>query len=73
MALKTDAVGKSWPGFEYEIGREKIREYCHVLGIENAVHFDKAAANLNGAMSRQTIPTPTISPSGGSSWHYRTA
>ena len=48
MAIKTDAVGKSWPGFEYEIGREKIREYCHVLGIENPVHFDKAAAEVAG-------------------------
>ena len=48
MALKTDAVGKSWPAFDYEIGREKIREYCHVLGIENPVHFDAAAAKEAG-------------------------
>ena len=48
MALKTDAVGKSWPAFDYEIGREKIREYCNVLGIENPVHFDRAAARAAG-------------------------
>ncbi|MGK2933249.1 MAG: FAS1-like dehydratase domain-containing protein [Solirubrobacterales bacterium] len=48
MALRTDAVGKSWPAFDYEIGREKIREYCHVLGIENPVHFDRAAAEAEG-------------------------
>ena len=48
MALKTDAVGKSWPAFDYEIGREKIREYCHVLGIENPVHFDADAAKEAG-------------------------
>ncbi|MBK5233389.1 MAG: MaoC family dehydratase N-terminal domain-containing protein [Thermoleophilia bacterium] len=48
MALKTDAVGKSWPSFEYEIGREKIREYCHVMGIDNPVHFDAAAAEAAG-------------------------
>ena len=48
MAIKTDAVGKNWPGFEYEVGREKIREYCHVLGIENPVHFDAAAAEAAG-------------------------
>ena len=40
--------GKELAGFEYEIGREKIREYCHVLGIENPVHFDKAAAEAEG-------------------------
>ncbi len=48
MALKTDAVGKSWPAFDYEIGREKIREYCNVLGIGNSVHFDKAGARAAG-------------------------
>jgi acyl dehydratase len=48
MALKTDAVGKSWPAFDYEIGREKIREYCNVLGIDNPVHFDRAAAQAEG-------------------------
>ncbi len=48
MALKTDAVGKSWPAFDYEIGREKIREYVNVLGIDNPVHFDAAAAKAAG-------------------------
>ncbi|MGK2954334.1 MAG: FAS1-like dehydratase domain-containing protein [Solirubrobacterales bacterium] len=48
MALKTDAVGKSWPAVDYEVGREKIREYCHVLGIENPVHFDADAAREGG-------------------------
>jgi len=48
MALKTDAVGKSWPAFEYEIGREKIGEYCRVMEIENPVHFDPGAAKEAG-------------------------
>lgn len=48
MALKTDAVGKTWPAVEYEIGREKIGEYCRVMEIENPVHFDPEAARAAG-------------------------
>ena len=48
MAIKTDAVGKTWPAFEYEVGREKIAEYCRVLEIQNPVHFDAAAATEAG-------------------------
>ncbi|HMU26555.1 MAG TPA: MaoC family dehydratase N-terminal domain-containing protein [Solirubrobacterales bacterium] len=48
MALKTDAVGKSWPAYEYEVGREKIREYAQVIGLDNPVHFDAEAARAAG-------------------------
>jgi acyl dehydratase len=48
MALKTDAVGKEWPGTTYQVGREKIKEYANALGIENPVHFDAAAAHAAG-------------------------
>ncbi|HWT89826.1 MAG TPA: MaoC family dehydratase N-terminal domain-containing protein [Solirubrobacterales bacterium] len=48
MALKTDAVGKEWPATTYQVGREKIKEYAHALGIENPVHFDVAAATAAG-------------------------
>lgn len=48
MALKTDAVGKSWPAHEYEVGREKIREYAQVIGLDNPVYFDAAAAKEAG-------------------------
>lgn len=48
MALKTDAVGKSWPAYEYEVGREKIREYAQVIGLDNPVHFDAEAAKAAG-------------------------
>jgi len=51
MAIKTDAVGKTWPTFEYEVGREKIGEYCRVMGIENPVHFDPEAAREAGFRS----------------------
>ena len=48
MALKTDAIGKSWPAFEYEVGKEKIGEYARVMGIDNPVHFDRDAAHEAG-------------------------
>lgn len=48
MALKTDAVGKSWPAHEYEVGREKIREYAQVIGLDNPVYFDADAAKEAG-------------------------
>ena len=48
MPIKTDAVGKSWPSTTYQVGREKIKEYATVLGIENPVHFDVGAARDAG-------------------------
>jgi acyl dehydratase len=48
MSLKTDAVGKEWPGVTYQVGREKIKEYAHALGLENPVHFDLGAAREAG-------------------------
>ena len=44
-----------WPGrrqdlptFEYEVGREKIREYAHAVGEANPVHLDPEAARAAG-------------------------
>ena len=48
MELVTEAVGKSFPSFEYEVGREKIREYATVLGFDNPIHFDPDAARDAG-------------------------
>jgi acyl dehydratase len=48
MALKTEAVGKEWPATSYEIGREKIREYATVVGLDNPVHFELEAARAAG-------------------------
>lgn len=48
MGIKTEAVGKEWPAFTYQVGREKIREYAEALGLENPVHFDVEAAKAAG-------------------------
>ena len=43
-----DKLGKKYPPFEYEVGREKIREYSYAIGATNAVHFDPEAARAAG-------------------------
>ena len=48
MAAHASLVGKSYEPFEYEVGREKVREYAHVVGETNPVHFDPHAAQEAG-------------------------
>lgn len=48
MALKTDAVGKTWGPAVYAVGREKIKEYAHAVGEGNPVHLDHEAARAAG-------------------------
>jgi acyl dehydratase len=48
MAIKTEAIGKEYPPTTYQVGREKIKEYTTVLGIDNPVHFDVEAARAAG-------------------------
>jgi acyl dehydratase len=40
--------GKEYPAFEYEVGREKIREYANAVGETSPVHQDRAAAQEAG-------------------------
>ena len=48
MPVKTEAIGKSYAPFTYEVGTEKIGEYARVIGAENPVHFDRDAARDAG-------------------------
>ncbi len=48
MAINTEAVGKSYPPDEYEVGREKIREYAYAVGDENPVYLEEEAAKEAG-------------------------
>src|SRR5688500_2099795 len=48
MALKTDVVGKGFPSAEYEVGREKIREFANAVGETSSVHQDRDAAREAG-------------------------
>ena len=40
--------GKTYPPLEYEVGREKIREYANAVGEHNPVHHDREAAQAAG-------------------------
>jgi acyl dehydratase len=48
MPVNTEAIGKEWPAVDYEVGREKIREYAHAVGETNPVHHDPEAARAAG-------------------------
>jgi acyl dehydratase len=38
------SVGKTWKGYTYEVGLEKIREYANAIGEGGPVHHDRDAA-----------------------------
>ena len=42
------AIGKKFPAYEYEVGREKIREYANAVGETNPIHHDREAAQAAG-------------------------
>jgi acyl dehydratase len=48
VAVEGTKVGKRYPPFEYEVGREKIREYANAIGEAGAVHHDRDAARSAG-------------------------
>ena len=54
--VDTSAIGKTYAAFEYEVGREKIREYALAIGADNQVHFDRDAAR--GAGYRDVVAPP---------------
>jgi acyl dehydratase len=48
VPVDVSAKGKQYPPFEYEVGKEKIREYALAVGEDNPVYFDRAAARAAG-------------------------
>ena len=46
--MAADNVGKTWTGFTYEVGLEKIREYANAVGESAPVHHDRDAAREAG-------------------------
>ena len=48
MAVDTSKIGKRYPPLEYEVGREKIREYANAVGETSPVHHDREAARAAG-------------------------
>jgi acyl dehydratase len=60
VALKTDAVGKEFASAEYEVGREKIREFANAVGETSPVHQDREAARSAGF--RDVFSAPAMGP-----------
>jgi acyl dehydratase len=48
VAIKTDAVGKTYPPVEYVVGTEKIREYTAATFDDNPLSNDEDAAKAAG-------------------------
>jgi acyl dehydratase len=57
VPVKTEAIGKSYPPFEYEVGKEKIGEFARAVGEDNPVYFDRAAAREAGF---RDVPAPPM-------------
>jgi acyl dehydratase len=48
LAVDESKKGKTYPPFEYEVGREKIREYANAVSEHTPVHHDGEAARAAG-------------------------
>lgn len=58
LAIDTKFIGKKYPPFVYEIGKEKIKEYARAIGDFNPLYLDdeKAKASKYGGI----IAPPTF-------------
>jgi acyl dehydratase len=57
VPVNQDAIGKQFPPFEYEVGKEKIAEYARAVGEDNAVYFDREKAREAGF---RDVPAPPM-------------
>ncbi len=57
MPVNADAVGKAYPPYRYEVGKEKIREYAFAVGEDNPVYFDREQAKAAGF---RDVPAPPM-------------
>lgn len=48
MSRPDPPIGKTWPTQDYEVGREKIREYAGAIGSAAPIHFEPDAARAAG-------------------------
>jgi acyl dehydratase len=60
------SIGKTYDPFEYEVGREKIREYANAVGETNPVYFDRATAKEAGFRDVVAPPMFAVVYSAGS-------
>ena len=48
MAVKTDAIGKSWDPASFEVEAARITQYANAVGEQNPIHHDAKAAKAAG-------------------------
>ena len=63
--MNAEATGKTYPPFEYEVGKEKIKEYAWAVGEDNPVHFDREQAKAAGFRDVAAPPMFAVVYSGG--------
>jgi acyl dehydratase len=66
LAVDESKKGRSYPPFEYEVGREKIREYAFAVGEHDPVHHDRDAAQAAGFRNLVAPPMFAVVYSTGS-------
>jgi acyl dehydratase len=64
--MDDSSKGKSYPPFEYEVGREKIREYANAIGVQDPVNHDREAARAAGFRDVVAPPMFAVVYSAGS-------
>jgi len=57
VPVNTAVIGKRYPPFEYEVGKEKVAEYARAVGEDNPVYFDREAARAAGF---RDVPAPPM-------------
>ena len=62
----SEATGKTYDAFDYEVGREKIREYATAVGETNQIHFDRNTAQEAGFRDVVAPPMFAVVYSAGS-------
>lgn len=62
----SDAVGKTYPPHDYEVGREKIREYAYAVSESERIYFDRDAAKTAGYRDVVAPPMFAVVYSAGS-------
>jgi acyl dehydratase len=48
MPVNTEAIGKQWPGADFDVEAERITQYADAVGETSEVHRDAAAARDAG-------------------------
>ncbi|HEX4760691.1 MAG TPA: MaoC family dehydratase N-terminal domain-containing protein [Thermoleophilaceae bacterium] len=66
MAVDETKKGRTYPPFEYEVGREKIREYANAVSEHAPVHHDGEAARAAGFRDVVAPPMFAVVYSAGS-------